>query len=68
MNTQLYTIPGSVVQAPAERVCQTCKHYRTFKVEDLDGFTREAGYCHATSNFAFKEPYDSCKRHATKNL
>lgn len=51
---------------PDSPTCATCKHFRTYEVEDMDGFRKSKSFCHATSNFAERLPFYTCKRHATK--
>lgn len=42
--------------------CDTCKHYRRVTGLSKDGIPIEEGYCHATRNYAKKQPTDNCKR------
>ena len=46
------------------RNCETCKQYREAKMRDREGMEVAVGYCHATSNFAKRQPEDTCKRWA----
>ena len=46
-----------------ERICENCRHYRTFDMMDGDtGEVITVGYCHAIKTFPHKRPTSSCKR------
>lgn len=50
---------------PASPTCATCKHFGTFKVEDLDGFNKEAQVCCVEHRWKEVFPFCTCERHET---
>ena len=48
---------------PNSPTCATCKHFRTLKVDDMDGFTREHSYCGILGIKAGRSACNTCKRH-----
>ena len=42
--------------------CDTCKHFRKVSLTSKEGLRFEEGFCHATRNYAKKQPTDKCKR------
>ena len=45
--------------------CSSCKFFTIYKVEDLDGFTREYTFCHILGSKYERLPDNTCKRHKT---
>ena len=55
--------PPRLFDKTMERICRTCRHFRT--VEGIDEKTREVVeifYCKATSNYAYRSPEMTCRR------
>ena len=54
---------------PDSPTCATCKHFATCKVEDMDGFSKEAQLCRAPGGKPMEVfPFCTCLRHTPKTL